>query len=736
MKMPHPLLSAILALPLALGLSHCGKKEKPAPPAAVAPAPGPTSGLAQHAARLGFAGQLPMDTEFYFGSANLKGHVDTLKKTAFYKEIAALANDKTPAPAAGDKTMKALQKLWGDEMFLAGAAGIGEFGTWFRQFNRLYNELNFRMLMSGGALNLAKGASPGSANPGPNPVAFLQTLLGDPAQLDRAGTVISGFELPPLIVGFKVVNPAELMHELIPDDFLKQMPPDKVTVGSAKIAGAGVFTTLTTEGSKLLPNELKQQMLANLPPSFGAPAKQAIEKSLTAFQAKKFAVAWGPVGDYLVFTCGRNLDHLKFAATPAASLLMRPELARLAPYAEKNMLGLLYANAAVLSAVMDDQPFTPMLRGVFGAMKESPVFGNLGTALEGQLKEYTPLEVALFKFEVTPQAAALWWDHGVHLESFGGVRSRAVELDKPLQFARFVNRPEVVLGFSFRRDLPYQKLERAWMEKLVQMGYTAAQELVKAGIAGPQGGQNFAMFEEMALPSLKKLYDAGNEMSDKGFGGETAFLIDLNGKLPSGLPGVPPEAKDLRLPRVTTISEVTNRSAVAAGWKKISDTISESIGIFTGGPGTRDKNGNPTGAAPSGIMMPEPISSEKNGVTSYFFGLPFLTGDLLPCASINDHVLLLSTSKDGAEALAGELTKPATDQVSGLIWKIDPGAIMDWVISVAGVSPGQSAETQKEMKQVQKWAKPFHAMQGRIFRENNVPRASFSWEITDLVSFD
>ena len=97
---------------------------------------------------------------------------------------------------------------------------------------------------------------------------------------------------------------------------------------------------------------------------------------------------------------------------------------------------------------------------------------------------------------------------------------------------------------------------------------------------------------------------------------------------------------------------------------------------------------------------------------------------------------MLSTSKDCAEAFAADLAKPATSKVDGLIWRFDPSAAVEYAVSLAKIAPNQKPDQQKEMKQVLKWAKPFRAMQGHIFEENKTPRSSFSWDITDLVSFD
>lgn len=736
MKIPRLIpLVALVALVslLPLGLCQCGKKEKPSAvtPAAEVPAKAPVSLVAQ-APMLGFAGRLPTSTEFYVGSANFKQHHEALKKSAFYKEISALINDKTPAPASGDasKSIKALQKLWGDEVFIAGGAGMTEFAVWMRNFNRFYNEMNFRVLMTGAAVTKSEGKSSPL-----NPAVMLESLLADPSQLDRAGEVIAKFDLPPMLFGVKVANPAEVARELIPDEMLKNVPADKLTVGAFKSPDGSAFQTLTTDGAKLLTNESKKQMLDNLPPIFNERARKTIEKTLTDFQAKKFAFAWGPVGDHLVFAIGKNFDHLKFTTDAGTSLLSKPELAQLSPYANNKLFMLAYSSAGVLDGLTDNQPLTPMLRGTIGAMKENPMFSALGAMLDNQLAEYTPTETALFKMEITAQAAAFWWDGGLQMESFGGARSKAFELAKNLQYARLVDQPGVIAAFTYQRSQPFEKFQRQWMEKLFGMVYTATQELMKTGIAGPNGGQSFAMFELMAMPILKKLYEADRELVEKGLGGESAFVIDLNGKMPS-LPNIPIEAKDMKFPRITTISEVIDRKVVAASWKKMNDTVTEAIGVFSGGGGAPDANNNPAGAPPSGMVLPDPISTEKNGVTTWFYGLPFFAGDMLPCASISDKLLVLSTSKTCAEAFAGELAKPATTNVDGLVWKLDLGALVDWGVSASKFAPNQTPENKEEMKQVQKWAKPFQAMRGRVYLENSVPRQSFSWKITDLVSFD
>lgn len=712
-----------------LSLASCGKSAEPAPGSVAAPAPSaPASSkgaaMVEAASRLGFAGQLPQDTEIYFGSVNFKAQIEALRKSAFWKEVSALMDDKTPAPAAGDKSMVALQKLGNDDWFIAGSAGMGSFMGWLKEFNRFYNEMNFRALMTG-----ATGGKPAAGVSGAEAVAgkFFSTMLQDPKQMERAQKIIADFELPPLLIGFKVEQPAEIAKQLIPEEVLKQIPADKVTVGTMTTPSGATFKTLTAEGSRLLGDKEKQDILAKLPSDLPANAKQEIEKALTAFQAKKFSVGWGAVGDYLIFASGKNLDHVKFAPNPASSLLAKPEMASLTPYLGKNLFAISYLGGPVLRAASDEQPFTPMLRGLVSAMKESPTFRDLANTLDKQLDELSRREMAVFHREMTATSAALWWDRGIHLEAHGGTRARVYQTGKPLQYARLMEQPGVVAGLAYVRDKEYEKAERAWMEQFVTSLYSAAQELVKLGMFGPDTAQKFAMFDQMGVPLLLKIYQAKINLSEKATDGETAFILDINGRMPA-LPGLPPEANGMKIPRITTVSQVVNRSEIAASWKIINDTITQAVATFSGGQAG--------GGAQGGLPMMEPISSDKNGVTSYFYAIPFVSGDLLPTSAVNDHVLMLSTSKNAVESIAAELANPAPAAVDGMVWRFDPGLLMEYLVTVSKLAPNQKPGADKEIKQVTKWAKPFHAMQGRMFEEGGAPRTSFTWEITDLISFD
>lgn len=728
----HLLTLKPLLLVLLFVLVQCGKKEEPAPSApasapSAATAPQKPPSITDHAAKLGFAAKLPLETEFYLGSVNLKAHLTALKASAWWKDVNALVQDKTPAPTAGDKSFATLEKLWGDDVFIAGGPGFAASAAQLRNLNRVYNEVYFKMLMTGGAASaLGGGTKDGTA---PNPLLYIQMFLQDPATLEKVAGVISAFELPPFLVGFKVEKPDEILAVL---NDTKQLEEKKVFVMSDLTTPQGhKFRVATVEMANLLPEADQKTALEKLPSDTPEASRKVIEKAYDDLQTKRFKLAWGTVDGHLVLACGQNLDHLKFANSASQSLLAKPELDSLLPHAAKNLTGLAYMSAASLNALNDDQPFVPMLRGVVSAMKENPMFKNLGDALDKQIAELSPVESKVYASDATNLVAAAWWDRGMHAEFTGGIAPKFLLPGKPLHFQQLVDKPGVIFGFAYHRNQEHDKIVRDWMERLIGIAYTGAQELVKAGIAGKEGGQSFAMFELMLLPTIKSVYQADKDMDEKGLGSEVAFVLDLNGKMPQ-LPGVPPTAKDLTLPRLTSASEVVSRAELAKGWKTVNDTITNIAALA----GTFASQPSPDGKPKPPFVVPQPESTKSGDMTTWFYTGEFFSGDFNPCASISDKLLVLSTSKDAAESFAADLARPAAITVDGAVWKLDFGGAADWFAKASALNPSGTPEQTKNVQQALTWLKPFHVMQGRITQEKGQWRMKFDWEMTDVVKFD
>ncbi len=217
--------------------------------------------------------KLPVGTEFYLGTTQLKQHLDELKKSAYWKDMNALVQDKTPAPTAGDKSLSTLQELWGDDLFIAGGAGFAQTVAMLRDFNRLYNEVYFKALLAGGAASL-KGEEVGS-----NPMIYLQSFLSDPSSIERLADFIGKFELMPLVVGVKTAKPEEALAFL---NNTKELEEKKIfQMSDVKTPGGHDFRVATIDLALLLPEENQAQMLAMVPEGCQSRRSRRLRRPMT-----------------------------------------------------------------------------------------------------------------------------------------------------------------------------------------------------------------------------------------------------------------------------------------------------------------------------------------------------------------------------------------------------------------------------------------------------------------------
>lgn len=722
----HLRITNIIGLSLAaaaLAISGC-KKSPPAgaapqggstPPAAAASsAQAPASGLAAHAAKLGFAGKIAKDSEFYFGSANLKAHLDAVKKSAFWKEVSGFFTDKLAAPSGGAKAgADEMAKLWGEggDAFIALAKGGAGSLTVVRDLSQLYNEVTYHAIMAGGPMSGGAGAMT-------NPKNFA-ALLANPDILKRASGIISSLSIPPLIVGFKADKPDEMLKKMFPDE-KRAETEKKAKIGSLATAHDGKFTTIELKISSLLTDEVEKEALAGIPETpESAELRAAAAKALDDLQAKTVAFAFGTVAGHVVFAIGPDLSHLAFADQPGASVLAKPELEFVMPHVEKNVALLACADEAVFRSMSTDQPLQPIIRGLVSGLKINPMFAGLAAKIQPQLDSLAATESKLYQYKFSDSAGIGWWDRGLHVESAGGAEMPGFDHGKALNFASALDDPSVIFGINYHRNRPWSALAAEYFEQWMSLIYTVSGELVKAGLAGPQGMQTFEMVDKQVIPPLVAFYQADKDISQNALGDEHALVMDLGGTL-EGFMFAPPDGAKQKIPRIAGVHNVANRPLIGQNWAKMDAALKQ---LLTAIP------------SPTPMQVPAPLSSEKNGIATFFYPLPYFTEHLMPCASVNDRLFIFGTAKSQSEALAAKLAaaKPAASD-TGLRWKVSFANVRELIKSAASMSKGPAGGD--EVKQATKWLAPFEVMAGRCWDEGGKRRDSMSWEIHDVTKFD
>jgi hypothetical protein len=680
---------------------------------AVAPAAPPKpAGVSAHAAKLGFAAHVGKEAEMFVGTVNLKAHLAEAEKSVWWKDLITFMQDKTPKPAGDAKSAeKAAGKIFKEDVFIAMGKGAGESLGKVREFMDLYNEVIYRALMTGGALSGIGGMSP-------KPDAFLQSIMEDSAMLERAAGLIGQAEIPPLTAGFKTEKPDETLKEIVTDEIIAEMTK-KATLSEVNTALGGKFKVLELPLKQVITDEEKEKVLKGIAQRPGVPdPRPAIEKMLGELQKKKIMFAFGTVQGHVVFAAGKDLAHLAFVEKAGDSVLARQEFDFAAPFAEKNMLGLFSVDAAVLKALSTSQPLQPILRGLLSGLKSGEMFKALVAQLEPKVAELATLESKVYDYKHTNAAGLAWWDRGLHMEAQGGIEVSLYDVTKPLKLAATLEQPGTMLGFNYHCGTG--TAGREYFEKWMQLIHFSATELVKAGLGGPQASGNLAMVEQMVLPHLLEMYRADKDIHQKALGTESALVVNFGGKLPM-LPGVPmpQDGKERKMIRIAGVHDVVDRAVIGQSWDKMNAAIRKMVAAFP---------------SPQPIPVPEVMSSDKNGVTTYFMPIPFASEDLNFYSSVSDRLFLLGTSKALNEEIATVASAPVAAPKTGMHYVINLAAVREVIKNYSALSP--DADAKAGVKSAADWLAPFEKLQGSVRKEGGALRQSLSWEIHDVVKFD
>jgi len=143
-----------------------------------------------------------------------------------------------------------------------------------------------------------------------------------------------------------------------------------------------------------------------------------------------------------------------------------------------------------------------------------------------------------------------------------------------------------------------------------------------------------------------------------GLGSEAAIIIDMNGSLPK-VPGVPRAViKEGKIPHIAYASVVSDRSKLQASWKKINASVENLLATASEMSGKE-------------IPMQDMMSSEKEGLTTWWTSIPFTGNDFLPSVSVSDKLFFASTSKSYSEQLAARFKQGGGEARKGAWLQVD-----------------------------------------------------------------
>ena len=309
-----------------------------------------------------------------------------------------------------------------------------------------------------------------------------------------------------------------------------------------------------------------------------------------------------------------------------------------AEYGQKEALDTLVANAG---------GFADMAGGIRDGLAGSDGLGDTRD-LEALLRMIGERETALRNLSTNDSLGMVaFFEEGLKIESQGGTDSGAVDWKSPNQLASLGNSEDVVMFANMTSEAAYDEKTRAYLEALMETSYAVAMKVSDL----PMEDEKMVQFREMSKlfdtkfrPDVVSLWDTYINDFGGSLGNESALIVDLNGTMPA-IPGVPQEVVDeAKFPRISFVAPVTDRAKLAGSWQKMNTSITGILG----------KVSEMTG---QDIPMQKPISSDKDGFTTWFFSMPFFNDDFMPSVTVGDKWFAASTSKVQALDLVSKAAK-------------------------------------------------------------------------------
>lgn len=393
------------------------------------------------------------------------------------------------------------------------------------------------------------------------------------------------------------------------------------------------------EGYKLSGSKIAESLASDRQSLEESLDAATVDQLLSILAKKELIIASGTVGDYVVLFLGGSADDFKLSPDIAGSIVSSDSLAFTDAYASKDLAAITYGNKASMDTMIAAAGgISDLTNGLRDGLAGAEGLGDTRD-LESLFTIVAEREAALRKLAGNESSGLVaFFEEGLKIESFGGYDAGMMDWKATNKLAHLGAAEDVLLFANMSVDAAYDAKSREFLEALMETAY----ELTLKVSEMPLEDEKFAQYQEMVKlfdtkfrPDVLTLWDALDKDLGGSLGNESAIVVDLKGSLPA-VPNVPQVIVDkAKAPRATIITPVADRAKLSGSWDKINTSLT----------GTLGKISEMTGAE---IPMQKPMSSEKNGNTTWFFPMPFFTDDFLPSVTVSDKWFVASSSKNQA----------------------------------------------------------------------------------------
>lgn len=440
--------------------------------------------------------------------------------------------------------------------------------------------------------------------------------------------------------------------------------------------GGGKFS-----GFKLMGEEIAKAMKEEKESIAEDLGEKNADALIDAISKKNLIVSTGSVGDYVVIMMGGSEESMKLVSETKESIVATDGLNFTDAYADKQFVSVIYGDKGLWDDIMVEA--SGLATYALGLRDGIAGGGGLGDVrdLEAMLQIVADREKDLLSMgRAETLGMVAFVDEGLRIESIGGYDKGAIDWDAKTTLSHLGDSGDNMLFLNIPTNADYDEKMGDYFEAIVETVYAATVKMSELDIEAPELAEMkefMQLFEGKFRSDAVGLCDALGGMS-KGLGHESAIVIDLKGSMPA-IPGLPQKFVDeAKAPRITMVSPVADRAKLSAAWKDMNlhtTSLLEKVSEMAG----------------EKIPMQKPVSSEKDGMTTWFFSFPFFQDDFMPSVTVSDQWFAASTSKTQAQNLISKAAAGG-EAGNGVKFYVNFNALTNYADEMLAIVDKNSAE--------------------------------------------